>query len=414
MPEDVVRREPEGDEASERTRVLLAAGLERLLAVEPEEHALRRLLGALAEAVPAIDSVALLVREADRLEIVAAVGLDEGAPAAVAAGLAVEVADSGTLRTAERPGSPFPPGTRHGAGAPLVACAAPGALLAGTRGEEPLDADALLLLRAAAERAARTIDRARFARVHEDARETLRRAEGDLESRRRTVDFILGVVGHDLRNPLGAIHMSAALLHRKGGLEGWQARAIERMRSSAGRMGRIIQDLLSYTRTRLGNGIPINPCPASFDAIARKVVDELRAVNSDRAIEIAVHGDPAGEWDPDRLEQVASNLVSNAIDHGDPAVPVRVEVDGDDAERLLLHVRNGGPGIPPEVLSHLFEPFARGPDEKSRKASGLGLGLYISRQIVRGHGGEVEASSHDGETVVTVRLPRRCVARPTA
>jgi signal transduction histidine kinase len=399
----------EGD-AFEHARTRLARGLERLLAVEPEEHALRRLLGALAEAVPAIDSVALVVSEADRL------------------GSSPRSASTTARRRSSRAASPrrwsarahsapphIParrsPGTRHAAGAPLVGCAAPGALLAGTRADDPLDEEALLLLRAAAERAARAIDRGRLARAHEDSRETLRRAEADLESRRKAVDFILGVVGHDLRNPLGAVHMSAALLHTKGGLTGWQARAIERLRSSAARMGRIIQDLLSYTRTRLGNGIPIEPRAASFDVFARKVVDELRSVNSDRTIEIEVHGDPAGEWDPDRLEQVVSNLVSNAIDHGDPAVPVRVEVDGDDPERLRLHVRNGGHGIPPEVLAHLFEPFSRGPDETSRKASGLGLGLFISREIVRGHGGDIDARSVEGETVVTVDLPRRCAAR---
>jgi signal transduction histidine kinase len=410
MPEDALRPEPLEDHA--RGRTSLARGLERLLAVEPEERALRRLLSALAEAVPAIDSVALVVGDGEHLELVAAVGLDDGAPSVLPGGLAVEVVDAGALRIASYPGAPFPPGTRHAAGAPLVECAATGALLAGTREDEPLDEDALLLLRAAADRAARALDRDRLGRAHEDARETLGRAEADLESRRKAVDFILGVVGHDLRNPLGAIHMSAALLHKKGGLAGWQARALERMRSSAGRMGRIIQDLLSYTRTRLGNGIPITPCPTSLDAIARKVVDELRAVNSDRAIDIVVHGDAGGECDPDRLEQVVSNLVSNAIDHGDPAVPVRVEVDGDEPDRLLLHVRNGGPGIPAGVLAHLFEPFSRGPDETSRKASGLGLGLYISREIVRGHGGEIGARSAEGETVVTVDLPRRCAARP--
>jgi signal transduction histidine kinase len=93
------------------------------------------------------------------------------------------------------------------------------------------------------------------------------------------------------------------------------------------------------------------------------------------------------------------------VDHGDPGSPVRVELAG-DADAVVLRVRNEGPAMPPEVLSHLFEPFSRGPDEKSRKASGLGLGLYIAREIVRGHGGDIGAAS-DGETVVTVRLPRR-------
>jgi signal transduction histidine kinase len=204
--------------------------------------------------------------------------------------------------------------------------------------------------------------------------------------------------------------MSASLLHTRGGLEGWQARAVERLRSSAGRMGRIIADLLSYTRTRLGHGIPVSPRPASLEPLVRKVVDELAAVNPARAIEVEASGDLSGTWDPDRLEQVVSNLVSNAVDHGDPALPVRVVLRG-EAEQVVLAVSNGGPGIPPEVLAHLFEPFARGPEATSRKGSGLGLGLYIAREIVRAHGGEVSAIGGP-DTTVTVRLPRIAPAPP--
>jgi signal transduction histidine kinase len=185
---------------------------------------------------------------------------------------------------------------------------------------------------------------------------------------------------------------------------GWQGRTVERMRSSAGRMGRIIADLLSYTRTRLAGGLPITRRAARLDELVTKVVDELSAANPDREIRISQQGDVSGEWDPDRLEQVASNLVSNAVDHGDGG-PVLVELLG-EVDEVSLCVRNRGPQMPPEVLAHLFEPFSRGPDEKSRKASGLGLGLYIAREIVRGHAGEIHAASN-GETVVTVRLPRR-------
>jgi signal transduction histidine kinase len=201
--------------------------------------------------------------------------------------------------------------------------------------------------------------------------------------------------------------MSAALLQKRGGLEGWQARTVERMRSSAGRMGRIIADLLSYTRTRLGSGIPIHRSGADLRVVVGRVVDELRAANPDREIRVeASEGeDLAGPWDPDRLEQVASNLVSNAVDHGDPGTPVRVELAGEDLA-VSLTVRNAGPGLPPEVMQHLFEPFSRPPDEQSRKASGLGLGLFICREIVRGHGGTISAHASEDEMAVTVRLPR--------
>ncbi|HEY6005042.1 MAG TPA: HAMP domain-containing sensor histidine kinase, partial [Anaeromyxobacter sp.] len=281
------------------------------------------------------------------------------------------------------------------------------ALLLGSRTVDALSPEVLVLLRVAADRAALLLERERLERERTQAAEAMALAQLEFDRRRKAVDYILGIVGHDLRNPLGAVHMSAALLQKKGGLAGWQARTVERMRSSAGRMGRIIADLLSYTRTRLGSGLPIAPRPTRLDEIVSRVVDELSAANPDREITVSQDGDVSGEWDPDRLEQVASNLVSNAVDHGDVG-PVKVELTG-EAEHVVLRVRNQGPPMPPEVLAHLFEPFSRGPDEKSRKASGLGLGLYISREIVRGHGGEIQASS-DGETVVTVRLPRRAQA----
>jgi signal transduction histidine kinase len=278
-------------------------------------------------------------------------------------------------------------------------------LLLGTR-DAPFDADALVILRIAADRVAMLLLCGRLERAGADATEAARRIEAETERRRRAVDTILGVVGHDLRNPLGAVHMSAALLQKRGGLEGWQARTVERIRSSAGRMGRIIADLLSYTRTRLGTGIPIQRRDADLGDVVRKVVDELVAGNPDRTVDVEATGDLHGEWDPDRLEQVASNLVSNAIDHGDPGAPVGVLVEDRGAE-VALTVTNAAPEPSPELLAHLFEPFSRPPDELSRKASGLGLGLFIAREIVRGHGGEIGAQAGDGKTVVSVRLPRR-------
>jgi signal transduction histidine kinase len=279
-----------------------------------------------------------------------------------------------------------------------------GALLVGTR-EAGLGPGTLLALRAAADRAGLLAERERLLRAGVEAAERARRVDEESERRRRAVDTILAVVGHDLRNPLGAIHMSAALLQKRGGLEGWQAKTVERVRSSAGRMGRIIADLLGYTRTRLGGGIPIRRSGADLAVVVGRVVDELRAGNPDREITVeARRADLSGPWDPDRLEQVASNLVSNAVDHGDPGTAVRVELDADDVWATVA-VRNQGQA-PPELLAHLFEPFSRPPDELSRKASGLGLGLFLSREIVRGHGGDISARVDGPEMVVTVRLPR--------
>jgi signal transduction histidine kinase len=381
-----------------------------LLAVRPGERAPLRLVGTLADALPSVSCAVLLVAgEGGRLEHAASVGLGDGdgdARTGDAGGLAAEALAAGGLRLAPDPGPPFPAGTRLGAAAPVTLGDVRGALLVGTR-EEGFEDGALLLVAAAADRAALLLDRERLVAAARDAEDRARRVEEEAERRRHAVDAILGVVGHDLRNPLGAVHMSAALLQKRGGLEGWQARTVERMRSSAGRMGRIIADLLSYTRTRLGSGIPINRTGADLRAVVQRVVDELRAANPDREIVVdAPEGaDLSGPWDPDRLEQVASNLVSNAVDHGDPGTTVRVTL-AEGAGEVSLAVRNAGPGLPPETMAHLFEPFSRPPDEQSRKASGLGLGLYICREICRGHGGEISAQASDGEMVVTVRLPR--------
>jgi len=387
----------------------LGEALERLLTVAAEEGQLRRLLGTLADAVPEVDVALLAAEDGARLEVIAAVGAGD-VPDPEAGALAERALESGApVHLTGDPGRPFPPGTRAAVAVPAFAGDTRAVLLAGARAAPGLGPAAVLAVRLAADRAALALERGRLERARAGAEEAARRARAEVETRRKAVDFILGVVGHDLRNPLGAVHMSAALLHTRGGLEGWQARAVERLRSSAGRMGRIIADLLSYTRTRLGHGLPVSPRPASLETLVRKVVDELSSVNPGRTIEIDVQGDVAGEWDPDRLEQVASNLVSNAVDHGDPAAPVRVALRGEGPE-VELSVSNSGPGIPPEVLEHLFEPFSRGPEATSRRSSGLGLGLYIAREIVRAHGGEVSATSGT-ETVVSVRLPR---SRPAA
>ena len=397
-----------GERAGAPAGDALDAGLRRLLAVDADDRGSRRITGVLADVLPQVDFAALVVRaEGDRLDLAAAVGLDE-ATSPAPGGLAAEAIGARALRVAAAPGAPFPPGTRIGAAAPVLAGGTAGALLVGSRSQASLPDHALLLLLVAADRTALLLECVRLERERAHAVEESARAAAEIEGRRRAVDYILGIVGHDLRNPLGAIHMSAALLQKKGGLGGWQARTVERVRSSAGRMGRIIADLLSYTRTRLGSGLPITPRPTRLDEIVSRVVDELAAGNAGREITVTAAGDLSGEWDPDRLEQVASNLVSNAVDHGDGG-PVRVELAG-EGDAVELRVRNQGTPMPEEVLAHLFEPFSRGPDEKSRKASGLGLGLYISREIVRGHGGDISATS-DGETVVTVRLPRRPAAR---
>jgi signal transduction histidine kinase len=138
------------------------------------------------------------------------------------------------------------------------------------------------------------------------------------------------------------------------------------------------------------------------------MVEELRVVHVGVRVDLRAHGDLRGEWDGARLEQVISNVVSNAIDHGEEGQPVHVSVSG-DGEAVELAVENRGE-MPREILDHAFEAFHRGPEQTGKKASGLGLGLFIAREIVQRHSGTIAAGSGNGCTRVVVRLPRRAGA----
>ncbi len=223
----------------------------------------------------------------------------------------------------------------------------------------------------------------------------------------RLNEELMAVVGHDLRNPLDVILMTAELLGsdtqaadvRKCG---------ERLRRSGNRMRQIIDELLDMTRARLGGGIPIEPRPADLLQIAKSVLAEMEAAHPERRLELQADGDFTGTWDPPRLEQVLSNLLGNAVRHGSPEGPVRVTLKNEDSS-VVLCVHNAG-NIPPELLPHVFEPFQSTRESRGR-AGGLGLGLYIVQHIVLAHGGRVDVQStpQDG-TTFRVLLPRISVA----
>ena len=223
--------------------------------------------------------------------------------------------------------------------------------------------------------------------------------EARSEETARFREHFVGIVGHDLRNPLTAIVTSAQLLLRHGGLDQRQSRVAARISSAADRMARMIDDLLDFARSRLGGGFPINPRRIDLRALVEHTVEELLFVHTGRTVRIDAEGDPWGNWDPDRMAQVVGNLVGNALQHGDGEVRVMLR-GGPDS--VVLETQNGGPAIPPEVLPWVFEPGRRG----HVHSSGLGLGLYIVQQIVLAHGGSISARSVPGETVFSAVLPR--------
>ncbi|QRK10328.1 PAS domain-containing protein [Archangium violaceum] len=238
--------------------------------------------------------------------------------------------------------------------------------------------------------------------------ETELRRSGELREQ------LIGVLGHDLRNPLNAISASAYLLQRSEDLEDSAAqRAVERIRNSAARMTRMLSDILDFALSSMGGGLPVHRERANLHDICRSALEELQVAHPGRQLELDARGDGWGWWDPDRLTQVLGNLVSNALNHGRPDSPVRVEVR-DAGSEVRLSVHNEGEPISPELQAMLFQPFRRGAIGKAATRS-VGLGLYIVRQVARAHGGEVELRSSRNEgTTFTVRLPRDAPARLTS
>lgn len=243
---------------------------------------------------------------------------------------------------------------------------------------------------------------ARNALVQAQAREE--RMEEEAEFRER----FIGILGHDLRNPLNAISLSARAMAQYGSLSAMQQELGQRIEASAARMTKMIADILDLTRARRSGGIPLVLAATSLSSVCCQVVEELAAAYPERQIAYDDEGSGWGVWDAERLAQVVSNLVGNALDHGGADVPVFVRSYSRGGELVALEVHNPGEPIPDDRLPTLFEPFQ--PADASgqrRRRKGLGLGLYIVREIVHAHGGRVAVHSTEGEgTTFTVLLPR--------
>ena len=219
-------------------------------------------------------------------------------------------------------------------------------------------------------------------------------------------DQLIGIVSHDLRNPLSGILLGSAMLSRSEELDDKNARLASRIQSSAKRMVRIVDDLLDLTRTRLGSEIPIVRSPTDAGPICEMVIAELEGSHPHAVIRYTSKGDLRGEWDHDRLAQVLSNLVGNALQHGAADKPISVIAQGDDAE-ITLAVSNAGPRISESAQSDIFEPMVRHLTDPLNASNGLGLGLYIAKEVVMAHGGTIDVvSTDDRGTTFTVRLPR--------
>lgn len=217
-------------------------------------------------------------------------------------------------------------------------------------------------------------------------------------------DLLLGMLGHDMRSPLQAIQMTAAHLAAiNAGVQVSHAASV--LIRSGARMQSLLDDLVDFNRTRLGLGIRVFPADADLAALFAEEIEQLRAAHPHSNVELQSPPVVRGVWDGRRLQQLLSNLAVNAIRYGESEAPVRVILH-DTPDEVRFEVRNRGSALDPAVLARLFEPLQRGADDAGSGRDHLGLGLYISREIARAHGGDVLARCDGDETVFEVVLPR--------
>ncbi len=246
----------------------------------------------------------------------------------------------------------------------------------------------------------------------------LRRREELAAERARVVEYqerLIGIVGHDLRNPLTALMVSVQmLLQKREELRPRQAAAVERILRSAARIDALTTLLIDFTYARLGKGLPAKPGPMDAKAVVERAVGMLRESHPGREIRVEAGAQAfPGAWDGDRVAQMVSLLVSNALQYGAPDSPITVSLANREDDALEIRVHNAGPPVPADVRGRLFEPYQRGRVAEASHPRGLGLGLFIVREIARAHGGGVEMKSDETSgTTFTVRLPRRVPPPP--
>lgn len=223
----------------------------------------------------------------------------------------------------------------------------------------------------------------------------------------------LAILGHDLRNPLSAISMAATLIPmvRMNEAETLQCSSI--IANSTSSMNRMINDLLDFTRSRLGSGMPLKLAPVELGILGAELVAECRTAHPAREIGFIQSGSLQGACDSDRIRQAISNLMGNALQHGSMHEPITLSLNGEPST-LIISVHNGGKPIPPCEMHSIFEPLVRGAgtaEANDARAGSIGLGLYIAREVAESHGGRINVSSSlEAGTTFTIRIPREACA----
>ena len=222
-----------------------------------------------------------------------------------------------------------------------------------------------------------------------------------IEERR---NLFLGMLGHDMRTPLQSIQMTAMVLKGISSDEK-VAKAATRLIDSGARMAGLLDELVEFNKIKLGLGFRITTAPQDMAVLINDELNELRAAYPDKQLDLSVSGPTKGEWDGGSLKRVVGNLVVNAIKYGHDTAPIKVVIAG-VADNICLEVRDKGAPMDETTIKELFEPLKRGLATENSTKDSLGLGLFISKQIVSAHGGQIDAHCDEGETVFVVKLPR--------
>jgi signal transduction histidine kinase len=216
-------------------------------------------------------------------------------------------------------------------------------------------------------------------------------------------DLFLGILGHDLRNPLQAILGAAELTLRIGTLEERQTMLVSQIVESTLRANEIVNNVVDLTRARFGSGLPVVVAPMDFSFVSRQMIGEMQAAYPKREITLEISGDTEGKWDRARIGQVFSNLIGNAVQYSFNDMPIVVTVNG-GTEDVILSVHNQGVPIPRDKLGQIFDPLTR---NSATGSMNLGLGLFITQEIVTAHGGTIDVtSSENSGTTFSARFPK--------
>lgn len=238
---------------------------------------------------------------------------------------------------------------------------------------------------------------------HQNEREReLERRERLLDEREHLRDLFVGVLGHDLRTPLSTIKMTAAGVLKGGTLPGADASAVDRIVRATMRMETMVSELLDLARTRLGSGFEIHRSRLDVVPLITELLEEFQLLHPDRTVRRELPASAEGFFDGSKVAQVISNLLRNAFEYAPAGTPITISLL-EHPDSISVEVANGGPAIPAAVQETMFDPFRRG-----RQASphGLGLGLFIAKEIATAHGGAVSFTSTEVETRFALRLPR--------